>query len=80
MASAGNGRSRRAVEHVCGRDLKGTCVSMTDHIESDEPEVDDTEVEREDDEQVERAPQPGNTPEPGSPPYDSTLPRERDEQ
>jgi hypothetical protein len=53
---------------------------MTDHIESDEPEVDDTKVERDEDEQVERAPQPENTPAPGSPPYDSPLPRERDEQ
>ena len=66
---------------------------MTDHIEGDEPEVDDagvdpnepevdeTGVERDDEEQAERAPQPGNTPGPSeSPPFDSTLPRERDEQ
>ena len=65
---------------------------MSDHIENDEtevddagvdpnePEVDETGVERYDDEQVERAPQPGNTPAPGSPPFDSTVPRERDEQ
>jgi pimeloyl-ACP methyl ester carboxylesterase len=31
-------------------------------------------------EQVERAPQPGNTPASDSPPFDSTLPREREEQ
>jgi hypothetical protein len=64
---------------------------MIDHMENDEPEVDDgvqdkdpevheTGVEPGDDEQVERAPQPGNTPAPGNPPFDSTLPRERDEQ
>jgi hypothetical protein len=61
---------------------------MTDHMEDDElevgdgvqgnePEVDEPGVERE---KVERAPQPGNTPAAGNPPFDSTLPRERDEQ
>jgi hypothetical protein len=49
-------------------------------VEDNEPEVDETGVERDNDEQVERAPQPGNTPAPGAPPFDSPLPRERDEQ
>ena len=58
---------------------------MTDHIDNDEPEVDDAGLERNepevDETGVERAPQPGTTPAPGShPPFDSTLPRERDEQ
>jgi hypothetical protein len=38
---------------------------------SPEPRDDD-----EDDQEIERAPQPGNTPA-ASPPFDSTLPRER---
>ena len=64
---------------------------MPDQMENDEPEVDDagvddqpeldeTGVERDEDDQVERAPQPGNTPASGTPPFDSSLPRERDEQ
>jgi hypothetical protein len=62
---------------------------MTAPIESDRPEVDDAGVEGnepeigergDEDEEVERAPQPGNTPAPDSPPFDSSLPRERDEQ
>jgi hypothetical protein len=62
---------------------------MTDPIENDTPEGDDADIgetepevaERgdEDEEQVDRAPQPGNTPAP-SPPFDSSLPREREEQ
>jgi hypothetical protein len=50
------------------------------NVERDEPELDETEVDRDEDDQVERAPQPGNTPAPGTPPFDSSLPRERDEQ
>ena len=49
---------------------------MTDHIEGDEPEVDDADGERDDEEEIERAPQPGNTPA-VSPPFDSAIPRER---
>jgi hypothetical protein len=52
---------------------------MTDDIENDEPEVDETGVEREDDEEIERTPQPGNIPA-ESPPFESTLPREREDQ
>jgi hypothetical protein len=49
-------------------------------VERNEPEVDETGAERDDEQEIERAPQPGNTPAPESPPYDSPLPRERDEQ
>jgi hypothetical protein len=49
-------------------------------IEGNESELDKTGVERDEEERVERAPQPGNTPAPGTPPFDSSLPRERDEQ
>jgi hypothetical protein len=53
---------------------------MSDHIEGDNPDVDDADsVERDgEEEEIERAPQPGNTPAPAeSPPFDSTVPRER---
>jgi hypothetical protein len=55
---------------------------MSDRIEGDNPEVDDAEsVERNEEKEIERAPQPGNTPAPKeSPPFDSSIPRERDEQ
>ena len=44
--------------------------SMIDHIE--DPERDEDDLERDaDEEQVERAPGPGNTPAPGEPPLDS---------
>jgi hypothetical protein len=49
-------------------------------VEGNEPELDETGVERDEQEEVEWAPQPGNTPAPGTPPFDSSLPRERDEQ
>jgi hypothetical protein len=62
---------------------------MTDPIQNDKSDLDDAGIgenepevaERgdEDEEQVDRAPQPGNTPAP-SPPFDSSLPREREEQ
>jgi hypothetical protein len=61
---------------------------MTNPIENDKPEVDDAGIgenepevaERgDDDEEQDRAPQPGNTPAP-SPPFDSSLPREREDQ
>ena len=52
--------------------VDGHRPGMTDHIEGNE----DIEVEVEfdednDEEQVDRAPQPGNTPAPGEPPLDS---------
>jgi hypothetical protein len=43
---------------------------MTDHIEDLEHEEDDLQSDT-DDEEVDRAPQPGNTPAPGEPPLDS---------
>jgi hypothetical protein len=44
---------------------------MTDHIQRDEEIEVEVELEDTDDEQGDRAPQPGNTPAPGEPPLDS---------
>lgn len=51
--------------------VQGHRQTMTDRIEGDEIEVEVELEEDADEEQVDRAPQPGNTPAPGDPPIDS---------
>ena len=52
--------------------VHGHRPNMTDHIEGNEDIEVDVEHDGDDDEeQVDRAPQPGNTPAPGDPPLDS---------